>query len=129
MAESDAMRPLITPEQCKAARQLLGWSQDELVERSGVSKGTIVNFEKGARSPYNRTLEDIVDAFGEAGAVVFWIDREANPKATLMGALDALRATAKSVGVSISDVYAMSGTPEWFILLLGDIPFESPAKN
>lgn len=57
----------ILPEQCRAARALLGWSQNELVERSKVTKSTIANFEGGKRTPYARTLADIQAALETAG--------------------------------------------------------------
>jgi len=36
---------MITAQKLRAARALLGWSQDELAERSGVSKPTIARME------------------------------------------------------------------------------------
>jgi len=60
----------ISSEQCRAARSLLGWSQDQLSAASKVAKATIANFEAGKRSPYERTLFDIQEAL-EAGGVVF----------------------------------------------------------
>jgi transcriptional regulator with XRE-family HTH domain len=50
---------ILGPTQCRAARALLGWSQAELAERAGVAKQTLADFERGARSPYPRTLADI----------------------------------------------------------------------
>ena len=41
----------ITPKQCRAARGLLGWSQQNLSEKAGVSKNTIVSFEREKRTP------------------------------------------------------------------------------
>ena len=41
----------LTADQITAARNLLGWSQDELAGRAGVSRGTISQFETGARRP------------------------------------------------------------------------------
>jgi transcriptional regulator with XRE-family HTH domain len=38
---------LVTPEQCRAGRGLLGWSQSQLAEAANVSKSTIANFEAG----------------------------------------------------------------------------------
>jgi transcriptional regulator with XRE-family HTH domain len=55
------------PEQCRAARALLNWSQAELAERAGVAKQTLADFERGARSPYPRTLGDIKEALEAEG--------------------------------------------------------------
>lgn len=60
----------ISPAQCRAARSLIGWSQDKLSEESKVAKATIANFEAGKRSPYERTLDDIQEAL-EKGGVIF----------------------------------------------------------
>jgi transcriptional regulator with XRE-family HTH domain len=56
-----------TPGQCRAARALIGWSQDELATASKVAKATIANFELGKRSPYDRTLDDLRGALEAAG--------------------------------------------------------------
>jgi transcriptional regulator with XRE-family HTH domain len=39
----------MTPEQCRAGRALLNWSQDDLSERSRVAARTIRSFEAGGR--------------------------------------------------------------------------------
>jgi transcriptional regulator with XRE-family HTH domain len=52
-----------TPAQCRAARALLGWSQSHLAEVSGVATKTIADFEREERVPYERTLNDIREAF------------------------------------------------------------------
>jgi len=57
----------ITAAQCRAARGMLSWSRDVLTERSRVSKRTIVDFERGARSPHASTLFAIQTAFESAG--------------------------------------------------------------
>ena len=57
----------LLPEQCRAARALLGWSQAALEETSKVAKKTIADFERGARTPYDRTLADIRAALESAG--------------------------------------------------------------
>src|ERR1700685_988001 len=59
-----------TPAQCRAARALLGWSQAELSEASGVATKTIADFEREDRSPYARTLNDIKEAL-EIAAIEF----------------------------------------------------------
>ena len=50
----------ISAAQCRAARALLGISQDELARLAKVAKATIANFEAGRRQPYDRTLDDVV---------------------------------------------------------------------
>lgn len=57
----------LSAEQCRAARAILGWSQDQLSQASKVAKATIANFEAGKREPYERTLADLVSAFEAAG--------------------------------------------------------------
>jgi transcriptional regulator with XRE-family HTH domain len=57
----------MTPRQCRAARSLLGWSQDELAQVSQVHKSTIALFELGKRQPYDRTLDDLRAALEAAG--------------------------------------------------------------
>jgi DNA-binding XRE family transcriptional regulator len=57
----------IAPEQSRAARALLDWSQTDLAKAASVSKQTLVDFERGARTPYDRTLADIRSALESAG--------------------------------------------------------------
>lgn len=59
----------ITPEQCRAARALLAWSQDDLSAKSRVSKTTLALFEIGERDPYARTLAALRKSFERAGVV------------------------------------------------------------
>ena len=60
----------LIPEQCRAARALLGSSQTDLAREANVAKKTVADFERGARTPYDRTLAAIRAAL-EAGGVVF----------------------------------------------------------
>ena len=57
----------IAPNQCKAARDLLGWKQSDLSAKSSIGESTIADFERGAREPAVRTLRDIRVAFEDAG--------------------------------------------------------------
>ncbi|BAV45835.1 XRE family transcriptional regulator [Mesorhizobium loti] len=57
----------VSPAQCRAARALIGWSQDQLAAASKVAKATIANFEAGKRAPYDRTLDDIRVSLEAAG--------------------------------------------------------------
>jgi transcriptional regulator with XRE-family HTH domain len=57
----------LSPEQCRGARGLLGWSQSDLSEASKTATKTIADFERGAREPYARTLDDVRGALERAG--------------------------------------------------------------
>lgn len=57
----------MTSAQCRAARALLNWSQVDLATAASVSKQTLVDFERGARTPYDRTLAEIRRALEAAG--------------------------------------------------------------
>jgi transcriptional regulator with XRE-family HTH domain len=57
----------ISSEQCRAARALLDWSQQQLACRAKVARKTIADFELGQVKPYPRTLRDVVAALEDAG--------------------------------------------------------------
>lgn len=57
----------LSPAQCRAARALIGWSQDKLANESKVAKATIANFEANRRAPYDRTLVDLRSTLETAG--------------------------------------------------------------
>ncbi len=61
---------MLSPEQSRAARGWLDWSQADLAERAHVSLSTIRDFEKGRRVPIANNLEAIQRAL-EAEAVTF----------------------------------------------------------
>ena len=54
----------LTPEQCRAARVLLKWSQEELAYQANVSVLTIRHFEKEKTVPLRVTLAMISGALG-----------------------------------------------------------------
>ena len=58
---------MVTPEQCRAARGLLGWSQQHLAEEAAVGIVTVRQFEAGAHAPRRATTEVIRRAFETAG--------------------------------------------------------------
>jgi transcriptional regulator with XRE-family HTH domain len=57
----------LTPEQSRAARGLLDWSQTQLGRRSNLSESTIRDFEKGRRVPSVNNLAAIRAALETAG--------------------------------------------------------------
>lgn len=65
----------ITPEQSRAARGLLDWSQTQLGSASHLSESTIRDFEKGRRVPSINNLAAIRQALEAAGVEFINDDR------------------------------------------------------
>jgi transcriptional regulator with XRE-family HTH domain len=61
---------MIIPAQCRAARALLGWSQQNLADRAGVGIMTVHQLEKDGSQSRRATLE-VVRLALEAGGVEF----------------------------------------------------------
>ncbi|WP_339865007.1 helix-turn-helix transcriptional regulator [Paremcibacter congregatus] len=59
----------INPSQCRAARSMLNWSQDDLGKAALVARKTISDFEKDARIPRTENLVAIKSAFETAGVI------------------------------------------------------------
>lgn len=53
--------------QIRAARSLLDWTQDDLAERSGISKYSVTNIEGGRTEPQKATLDRIIRSLEMAG--------------------------------------------------------------
>lgn len=64
---------MINPKQCRAARAWLGWSQDDLAEKSECARRTIAAFEQEKSVPFDRTLRDIQRTLEDAG-ITFLMD-------------------------------------------------------
>ncbi|WP_366932472.1 helix-turn-helix transcriptional regulator [Mesorhizobium sp.] len=60
-------RMTITAGQLRAARGLIGWSQQDLAEKAEVGRATIADFEAGKRAPYATTLVRLQDSLTAAG--------------------------------------------------------------
>jgi DNA-binding XRE family transcriptional regulator len=70
--------PILTPEQCRAARGLLDWTQEELAEWADVSRSTIRDFENGRHHLHPTTAAQVVAALESGGALLIPSD-EAGP--------------------------------------------------
>jgi predicted transcriptional regulator len=58
---------MVTTRQLRAARALLGWSQQDVVDRTGIGLNTINDIERGARDPRKSTWDKIVQTLRDAG--------------------------------------------------------------
>ncbi|MFT7088214.1 MAG: transcriptional regulator with XRE-family HTH domain [Rickettsiales bacterium] len=58
---------IITYKQCKAARELLGWSREDLEKKAKISRSTLADFERGARNLRMDNYEKILKAFDGGG--------------------------------------------------------------
>jgi predicted transcriptional regulator len=66
----------ISPAQCRSARALLDLDQNTLAASASVSRGVIIDFEKGKRTPGTNNLAAIRTALESAG--VIFIDANGN---------------------------------------------------
>jgi transcriptional regulator with XRE-family HTH domain len=57
----------IAASQCRAARALLDWSQDQLAENAQVARATIADFERDNRLPMRQNLVAIIASLEAAG--------------------------------------------------------------
>jgi len=57
----------MTPEQSRAARGWLNWSQKDLAEKAGIAKNTVYGFERGQRTLTANNLASMRRAIEEAG--------------------------------------------------------------
>jgi ribosome-binding protein aMBF1 (putative translation factor) len=67
----------MSPEQSRAARGWLGWSQTELAKRASVSLSTVRDFETGTRTPIANNLAAMRRAIESAGVIL--VDENGKP--------------------------------------------------
>jgi ribosome-binding protein aMBF1 (putative translation factor) len=65
---------MLSPEQSRAARAWLDWSQDDLAKRASVALSTVRDFEKGRRTPIANNLEAIRRVLAESGIELLFDD-------------------------------------------------------
>jgi transcriptional regulator with XRE-family HTH domain len=64
---------MITPAQCRAARGLIGWSQQDLAKNAGIGTVAVHQLENGTSAPRRATLDVVKRAFESVG--VEFIDK------------------------------------------------------
>jgi transcriptional regulator with XRE-family HTH domain len=60
----------LLPEQCRAARGLLDWTQEQLAERAGVARSTVRDFECRRHELHRATEALVVKALQDAGILL-----------------------------------------------------------
>jgi transcriptional regulator with XRE-family HTH domain len=83
---------MLTPEQSRAARGWLDWSQQNLAEQANVSLSTVRDFEKGRRIPIANNLNALRRAI-EAQGIQLLFDGERAAGIVVARPADALTAT------------------------------------
>ena len=68
----------MSPEQCRAARAWLGWSQQTLADRANLGLSTVKDFESGSRTPIANNLAAIHKTLADVG-VEFLFDSNGAP--------------------------------------------------
>ncbi|GLS71670.1 helix-turn-helix transcriptional regulator [Methylobacterium tardum] len=81
----------------RAGRALLGWSQEDLAQHSGVSRQIIARFENGSRQPHSANLQQLVSALRAAGVTEV---RRKDGSAGVIASAEALQAARNAGGGS-----------------------------
>ena len=68
---------MLIPEQSRAARGWLDWSQEDLAKKANVSLSTVRDFEKGRRTPIANNMDALRRAIDAAG--VHLVSRHGKP--------------------------------------------------
>jgi predicted transcriptional regulator len=70
---------IVIPAQCRAARALLDWTQDDLSRAAWVGVVTIRQFERGASEPRRAILSALRRALEEAGVRFIGANKHGGP--------------------------------------------------
>jgi len=71
--------PMLTPAQLRAARAIVGWSREDLAEKSGMSPQAIREFELGSSDPKMGTVQKWRRAIEQAGVQFIDADETGGP--------------------------------------------------
>jgi ribosome-binding protein aMBF1 (putative translation factor) len=82
------------PEQCRAARGWLDWSQADLAKKAKVGLSTVKDFESGKRTPIANNLEGIRRAL-EAAGITFMENGLLGPIKETQEAIDSMQRKSK----------------------------------
>jgi DNA-binding XRE family transcriptional regulator len=87
--------PKITPAQCRAARGLLDWTQEQLAEQAELSRSTVRDFEGGKHGLQRASAAQVVRVFEAAGLVLIEAD-EMGPGVRIRSPMGVVEAEASS---------------------------------
>lgn len=104
---------MLTIEQCRAARGLLGWTQQDLADASGLSKTAINNFEKGHSDIKVESLRAIRVAF-ETSEVEFEGDAGLRKRSEQTRLIKG----SKALGIILDDIRNTMANQESEILIM-----------
>jgi transcriptional regulator with XRE-family HTH domain len=100
----------MTPSQCRAARGLLNWTQDEMASAARLSVVTVRNFENEKSTPQRATL-DVIQRALEAAGVEFTNGQQPGVRLTKVAAArSAEPASASTPGVAAARRKAAKAT-------------------
>jgi transcriptional regulator with XRE-family HTH domain len=100
----------MTPSQCRAARGLLNWTQDEMASAARLSVVTVRNFENEKSTPQRATL-DVIQRALEAAGVEFTNGQQPGVRLTKVAAArSAEPASASTHGVAAARRKAAKAT-------------------
>ncbi len=92
----ELFRPVVTAEQCRAARAMLNWRREDLARETGLGERTIQEFENAERKTRNPARRLITDAFQRNGIEFIWPDGGKGAGLRLAAAPDAKPGAALS---------------------------------
>lgn len=94
---------MMTPAQCRAARAIIDWSQQDLADEAKVGNATIRNFESGRTTPQHSTLQ-VLRAALEAAGVIFVAENGEGPGVRLRKAPAAQAPSETQIQASAAEV-------------------------
>jgi len=126
-----------TIEQIRAARALIGWSQGQLANESGLSQTGVARIENGTNQPNSNTIEKIENAFDRADIEFIGdsgVKKRTSEIRVLEGTagfrtlMDDVYATAQNTDTKIN-ISILNGTTDIFLKWLGKDWFETHANR